>query len=61
VQALYHLGLRYVVASRDTGEILAAFFYQQDADDYVADPNPMMVRGEVVDTGPAIHIEYLPD
>jgi len=59
VQALHYLGLKHLVCKKDTREILGAFFNEQDADDkYFIGPSANMVRGQVVEYGPAIHIEF---
>jgi len=51
VVSLHSLGLNHLVIDRVTSQILAAFEYINDADDYFADPRPNMARADIVETG----------
>jgi hypothetical protein len=59
LEALYHMGLSNIVWDTRTHEVLAAFFKEDDADEYVADPVAGHIRAWVVNYGPAVHLEFV--
>jgi hypothetical protein len=58
LEALYHMGLTNIVWHVPTQEIVASFWHEEDATDYMLNAAPGDALARVVAYGPGIHIEF---